>query len=142
MASKTTKTVPKKTAAAGKGDHAKAATSGPGLRQLRQDPRAPDIAREVQRDQAKALPPIGAKAPEQAKPAKPAKEDKIDRAATIVWLGKNGDKANVARPGSARHERVAKLMAHDGRTVGEFPDAGGVAATLANSIKLAIAKLQ
>jgi hypothetical protein len=58
------------------------------------------------------------------------------------WIGVGSDKANPAREGSNRHKRVAKLMAAYGKTVQDFLDKGGAAATLRNSIRLGIAALK
>jgi hypothetical protein len=62
--------------------------------------------------------------------------------AKIVWIGVGAAKDNPARERTARHKRVQKLMAAHGKTVAEFLKAGGVAATLRNSIRLGIAALK
>jgi hypothetical protein len=136
-----TKTAPKKTSAP-EADRAKADGSGPGLQRLRANKDAQAISGKV--DQMLHAPPPGAPAePAQRdatlleiaaamiKVGKQAKApDELPRGARICWLGVDGDKANVAQPGSARHKRIAKLMEFDGRTVGEYLDAGGLAATV------------
>jgi hypothetical protein len=154
----TPKTAPKtapKSATAPAADGAKADSSRLGLQRPRANKDAKAISGKV--DQMLHVPPPGAPAepaqrdatlPEIAaamiKVGKQAKAaDELPRGARICWLGgvDGGDTANVAQPGSARHKRIAKLREFDGRTVGEYLDAGGLAATVLHNQDLGHLKL-
>lgn len=50
--------------------------------------------------------------------------------ARITWVGKGPDKANPARPGGARFERIELLRKCNGRTVGHYLNSGGNPDTL------------
>jgi hypothetical protein len=66
------------------------------------------------------------------------KRPDFPEAAIIRWVGG----ANPKKAGSAPHERWELLIAHSGRSVGQFVAAGGNTQTLANAIKGGYAQLQ
>ena len=76
-----------------------------------------------------------AKAPAKAPTKRAASNGEVTRMRwrpdqVITW---KGGSENPARPGTGRHERVALLMKHDGKTVKKFLDAGGRTSTLTHN---------